>query len=514
MKKMLIFLLLLIPLFVLGTVIRVPFQYPKIQYAINAASNGDTVLVSNGVYSGNGNTNLIFYGKSIHLKSVNGYEHTYINGNNSTRCVNFIYGEGNDTVIEGFTIENGYDANYAGGIYCENSSPTIVGNFIYNCIGGNIGAGITLSNSNAILYGNVIASNQVPQESGGTKPLGYGGALAIFNNSSVSMYYNLIINNYADIGGAIYVDDQSYVSIINSTICNNKSIISSGGILLKTNSDIYLNTSILYGNEGGNTEQLSLLTGSTSTVIYSDVESGYSGTGNISSDPQFVNPTAGAGSTYNIFDSDWHLMASSLCIDQGDSTLTYDDDNTIRDMGILYYPHEADFSYDSSFGYTPHTITFVDESIGEASQWYWDFDNDGIWDSYEQRPTYTYTNPGVYTVTLKIENNSWESIKTKENIIVIQQNHLAKPENIQISVNSNMANLSWDAVTNANYYLIYASGNPYGEYVYVDTTESNNYTTGDISAYNRLFFKVIGFDGSRDELKRYIENNMVLDLKK
>ncbi len=511
MKKTIILFCLLMPILLVSRVIRVPFQYHTIQLGINAASNGDTVLVANGVYRGSGNTNLVFYGKSIHLKSAHGYEHTYIDGENTSRCVNFIYGETNNTIIEGFTIENGYDADYAGGIYCDNSSPTIIGNFIYNCIGGNVGGGITLSNSQAGLYGNIIASNQAPEES--EKDLGYGGGLAIINGSNVTFSYNLVINNYADLGGAIFIDNQSTINIFNATIYNNKSIISSGGIVAKAHSQLNMNTSILGSNEGNITDQIALLTGSSATVVYSDVENGYSGIGNINQDPEFVSPSAGPGPSYNIFGTDWHLQASSPCIDQGDPSLSYDDDNTIRDMGLLYYPHIADFSSDSPYGYAPHTVTFSNESTGEASNFYWDFDSDGIWDSFEENPSYTYSSSGVYTVTMKITNTAWENTKIKENIIVIQDNQLDKPENVSINISSDRVHLTWDSVLNASYYLIYACNNPFGEYVYVDTTSANTYITDDISEYDKLFFKIIGFDGTTEELSKFIEKNKILQIK-
>lgn len=44
-----------------ATIRRVPEDYPTIQQAVNAAENGDIVLVSNGTYY----ENVVIYGKSI-----------------------------------------------------------------------------------------------------------------------------------------------------------------------------------------------------------------------------------------------------------------------------------------------------------------------------------------------------------------------------------------------------------------------------------------------------------------
>ena len=62
----------------LSAVINVPADYPNIQQGIDASSNGDTVLVADGIYSGNGNRDITFGGKQIVLKSANGPENTIV----------------------------------------------------------------------------------------------------------------------------------------------------------------------------------------------------------------------------------------------------------------------------------------------------------------------------------------------------------------------------------------------------------------------------------------------------
>jgi len=64
----------------------------------------------------------------------------------------------------------------------------------------------------------------------------------------------------------------------------------------------------------------------------------------------------------------------------------------------------AEFSADITSGDVPLTINFTDQSTNSPTSWAWDFDNDGVIDSTEQNPTYTYSTPGTYTVNLSVMN--------------------------------------------------------------------------------------------------------------
>jgi len=64
-----------------------------------------------------------------------------------------------------------------------------------------------------------------------------------------------------------------------------------------------LSNCIFWGNTAENGPQIYSL----ATVVYSDVEGGWAGTGNINADPLFVDPAA----------DDFHLQSTSPCIDTG-----------------------------------------------------------------------------------------------------------------------------------------------------------------------------------------------------
>ncbi|MFH2001898.1 MAG: right-handed parallel beta-helix repeat-containing protein, partial [Planctomycetota bacterium] len=116
--------------------IHVPGDQPTIQTGIDAAVNGDIVLVAPGSYLENVN----FNGKVIILKSSGGSEVTTIDGGYSAdpdfgSTVTFNHAETSDTILDGFTIFNGtgtlhqYTSSQeflcGGGIFCDIASPTV-----------------------------------------------------------------------------------------------------------------------------------------------------------------------------------------------------------------------------------------------------------------------------------------------------------------------------------------------------------------------------------------------------
>jgi len=163
MKRLLILLIVLLTVLFSNTVvaqntIHVPAQYLTIQEGINAASNGDTVLVADGLYY----ENINFLGKAITVAShylVDGdtthIENTIINGSQPTSpdsgsVVYFVSGEDTNSVLCGFTITGGSGTNWyldrwlreGGGIFCLSSGARIVNNYITrNRIDGATGDG-------------------------------------------------------------------------------------------------------------------------------------------------------------------------------------------------------------------------------------------------------------------------------------------------------------------------------------------------------------------------------------
>ena len=100
----------------------------------------------------------------------------------------------------------------------------------------------------------------------------------------------------------------------------------------------------------------------------------------------------------------------------------------------LYVPAEAEFIADQTTVSLGAAIQFTDQSFGPPDTWAWDFDNDGTVDSNEQNPQYTYTSPGVYTVSLTVENMNGPDTETKVDYITVSGNKVLSLNHSYVNV--------------------------------------------------------------------------------
>jgi hypothetical protein len=345
-----------------ATILRVPSEYPNIQAGVDAAVDGDTVLVADGIYIGNSNRNIRFYGKGIVVMSENGPEVTIIN-TGWHKAFLFDNGEDTSSVVQGFTIL-GANTYYGGAIYCSESSPTIRGNIIR----GNkawYGGGIYCASSSAVIEGNVIMENVAyvglstkTIRSGGfgggirvagssSSPIirdniivrntseGRGGGIALdFTDPATLIEGNLIVENLAASGGGLYCTG-SPAAMRHNTVSGNTASWYGGGIRCEQGASVSILNSIFWENRAEREGDEIYVPDTTEiAVTYSDIKGGWEGEGNIDADPLFLLPDK----------RDYRLLWDSPCIDTGHPD-SLDPDGTRSDMGA--------FSFDQS---TPLTI--------------------------------------------------------------------------------------------------------------------------------------------------------------
>jgi len=126
-----------------------PSDFNDIQAAINDANDDDVVIVADGIYTGAGNRDINFNGLAITVKSENGPENCIIDCNGTEaephRGFRFDSGEDANSVLDGFTITNGYAEDGGGGVYCSSSSPTISSCILTGNFAGFGGGGMVIA---------------------------------------------------------------------------------------------------------------------------------------------------------------------------------------------------------------------------------------------------------------------------------------------------------------------------------------------------------------------------------
>jgi hypothetical protein len=199
---------------ILADIIHVPGQEPTIRAAIVQIEEGDTVMVSAGTHYGDGNRDIDFGGKAIVVKSMKGATLTVLNcqGSAADPHRGFLVHQGEDstTVIEGFTIINGYapsdgpgDESIGGGILCrDGSSPTIKECILYDNYAAGTGGGLAcIENSSPQVINCTFVDNSTIA-AGGAYFVGYGGGIRCVS-SSPTFYDCIIASNRANVGGGM-----------------------------------------------------------------------------------------------------------------------------------------------------------------------------------------------------------------------------------------------------------------------------------------------------------------------
>jgi predicted outer membrane repeat protein len=309
-------------------------DYLTIQEGIDAASDGDEVVVCDWTYTGTGNKDLDFHGKAITVRSENGPDNCIVDCENDGRGFYFHTSESRASALDGLTIRNGY-AGLGGAVYCSSSDPTII-----NCtVAGNsaeYGAGVYCDWASPLITNCAITAN--------TAAGGGGGVCCQFSSTVVTNC--LFSDNVAgDSGGGMFAINPILTrwgqtlsncsfrgsaalngswaqTLSNCSFSGNAALNGKGGAVYANQDDVTLSNCILWGDVAGGAGSEIAAEGwwpSTVTVSYCDVQGGEAavhvepgsmldwGPGNLDAYPFFANPSQG----------DYHLLPSSSCIDAG-----------------------------------------------------------------------------------------------------------------------------------------------------------------------------------------------------
>ena len=337
-----------------GDVIHVPADHVTIQAAINAAADGDEIILPAGTF----HQSIDFAGKAVKLSCSAGPDKTIIRGNGSGPTVSITRGEGPDTVLQGCIFEGG-SAQNGGAMYIWYSSPIIIGCTFIDNVAGEMGGAVAIfdfseptfidcefTGNRAIFGGAIGIRNELDHIAAVVTDCRFtnnfaivGGAIVAVGHSSSENYrWNLSLancefkRNKADVVGGAILGGWGTATLTNCVFDRNSSDFVVGGASLGntltnlSNCVFYRNTADDEGGalqvEGGDvTVSNSVLWANSPTPIFvagqktllavhhTDVQGGWGGEGNIDADPLFVQQGTG----------NLRLSFESPCINAGNN---------------------------------------------------------------------------------------------------------------------------------------------------------------------------------------------------
>ncbi len=334
-----------------------------IQAAVDAAADGDLILLADGVFTGPGNRDVDLRGKALTLRSAAGDAERCVidcrdgDGATAHRGFLFVSGEGPQTLLAALTIRDGRApgqgipdglggavlcaassprlqdlvveggrAGLGGGVGCLDARPTLVRCLIRDSTAEH-GGGVMCLGSDAVFEGCALQANTA--ESGGglgvraCRPqlrdcilagnLGtYGGGLAVTGGAVARLEDCLLVGNVAILGGGLHAADAE-ARLAGCTLVAG-SAGAGGGVFCESKGAVVLERTIVgfsvqgegvYCREGGRAELSCCL-------VFANGDGDWVGplaaqrdaAGNLWTNPLFVDPQRG----------DFTLRADSPCL--------------------------------------------------------------------------------------------------------------------------------------------------------------------------------------------------------
>jgi predicted outer membrane repeat protein len=220
-----------------------PADFTTIQAAIDAAVDGDTVIVQPGAYTGAGNRDISFKGKAITVRGTDPNDWDVVRrtiidcqGTQSEPHRGFLFatGEGPNSVLSGVTITGGcapdialdiYKRLIGGGICCSQSSPSIIRCRIIGNFAQSGGGGVFAYNGNPTICQCEFLSNVNSSVGAGAIEVWGGGAV---------IAHCLVANNYGDYCGGVSCRSTSAFWMENCLIRHNEGRYESAGVRIES----------------------------------------------------------------------------------------------------------------------------------------------------------------------------------------------------------------------------------------------------------------------------------------
>ncbi|MGB0430646.1 MAG: T9SS type A sorting domain-containing protein [Bacteroidia bacterium] len=293
--------------------------YTDLQDAISASKDGDEIWVAEGVYVPGNSTSDFFRMKSgvsifggfmgketaqaqrnpLEYKSVLSGEIGTADKDDNIKRIMVISDLSKQIVVSGFTISDGYAEDFiASGVEIEASSPIFTWCTFENNtnLGGfSSGAAVTISNFDGEAspqFINCVFRNNECSVIGG----------AVHNSGDVSVFANCLFDGNKAIRGAALHNGDGIIATFNCTFVNNVADKGSTSYATGGTSTQHTNA-IIWDNN--NSPVMNISSSVTTLVNYCIIRGGYTGTGNINSDPKFISGT------------DFRLSENSPAIDKG-----------------------------------------------------------------------------------------------------------------------------------------------------------------------------------------------------
>ena len=417
----------------------------SIQPAVTAAVAGDTVLVSNGVYTAAVTGYIVTIDKAITMRSLNGAEVTIIDplvGTTSTARHNLsLTATAAGAVVDGFTLQGTYNRGTA----IANSALNLQAGTVTNCVirnntvtGGVGGAAV----SGTGLLVDCVVSNNLSTEwqngrgggiylNGGTVErcrivdnttacwLGGAGVYMLSGtlrncivggNNATFFISNQDPEVYHGGGGGVFM---SKGTIENCTIAGNEATGRGAGLYATGGT---VKNSIVYNNISAYRWPAERDLYGAAAVSYSCAPWLSLNNGNVTNTPSLRSVT----------DGDYTLLPGSSCIDAGTTISGFAEDINLTsrpigfawDIGAHETPLSGDQPFTCNFTATPTegvdsvTVDFTPHFAGANTDvtWYrWQF-GDGNVDTGAAAGAISHTYlPGMYDVTLSVSNSAGEA---------------------------------------------------------------------------------------------------------